>query len=79
MSTTSFEIYKDKAGHFRWKLIAKNGESVAEGGEGYAERRGVMNAVKKLRVWSATEKINDKTVEAKALVKIVTKKVPAKK
>lgn len=75
MSTTSFEIYKDKAGHFRWKLIAKNGESVAEGGEGYAERRGAMNAVKKLKVWAATEKVNDKTVVAKVAVA----KAPAKK
>lgn len=65
MSTTSFEIYKDKAGHFRWKLIAKNGESVAEGGEGYAERRGAMNAVKKLKVWASTEKIVDHTVAQK--------------
>ncbi|MFM2381557.1 MAG: hypothetical protein RLZZ76_324 [Candidatus Parcubacteria bacterium] len=77
MSTTSFEIYKDKAGHFRWKLIAKNGESVAEGGEGYAERRGVMNAVKKLKVWASTEKVNDKTVEIKAPV--ATKKAVVKK
>ena len=73
MSTTQFEIYKDKAGHFRWRLLARNGESVAEGGEGYADRRAVMNAVKKLKVWSATEKINDKT----AVVKVA--KAPAKK
>jgi uncharacterized protein YegP (UPF0339 family) len=74
MSTTAFEIYKDKAGHFRWKLIAKNGESVAEGGEGYAERRSVMNAVKKLKVWASTEKLVDKTIEPKAIAKAPAKK-----
>jgi uncharacterized protein len=61
MSTTSFEVYKDKKGHYRWRLIAKNGESVAEGGEGFVDRRHAMNAVKKLKVWASTEKIVDKT------------------
>jgi uncharacterized protein YegP (UPF0339 family) len=76
MSTTSFELYKDKAGHFRWKLISRNGESVAEGGEGYVERRAAMNAIKKLSAWAATEKIVDKTVAAAAPAK---KAAPKKK
>lgn len=74
MSTTSFELYKDKAGHFRWRLRAKNGESVAEGGEGFAERRTAMNAIKKLRVWAATDKLVDHTVTPAA-----PKAAPAKK
>jgi hypothetical protein len=69
MSTTSFELYKDKAGHFRWKLMSRNGESVAEGGEGYVERRAAMNAIKKLSSWAATEKIVDKTVATPAPAK----------
>lgn len=28
-------FYKDKAGEFRWKLNASNGEQIANGGEGY--------------------------------------------
>ncbi|MFM2374432.1 MAG: hypothetical protein RLZZ234_427 [Candidatus Parcubacteria bacterium] len=76
MSTTSFELYKDKAGHFRWKLVSRNGESVAEGGEGYVERRAAMNAIKKLKVWASTEKITDMTVTAPAPAK---KAAPKKK
>lgn len=60
--TTKFEVYKDKKGHFRWKLLSRNGESVAEGGEGYSEKRGVMNAIKKLKDWASTDNINDTTV-----------------
>lgn len=29
------EIYKDKAGEFRWRLKSKNRRIIAEGGEGY--------------------------------------------
>jgi uncharacterized protein len=74
--STSFELYKDKAGHFRWRLRAKNGESVAEGGEGFTERRTAMNAIKKLKVWAATDKMVDHTIPAKAAP--APKKAPAK-
>ncbi len=66
MSTTKFHVYKDKAGHFRWKLLSRNGESVCEGGEGYKEKRGAMNAVKKLKVWASTTKIEDSTLPVPA-------------
>jgi uncharacterized protein YegP (UPF0339 family) len=71
MSTTSFEVYKDKKGHYRWRLVARNGENVAEGGEGFVDRRHAMNAVKKLKVWASTEKIIDKTMPAVAPKKAV--------
>jgi uncharacterized protein len=60
--STKFEIYKDKKGHFRWKLLSRNGESVAEGGEGYAEKRGAMTAIKKLKDWASTAEIMDTTL-----------------
>jgi uncharacterized protein len=73
MNKTGFEVYKDKKGHFRWKLVAKNGENVAEGGEGFVDKRHAMNAVRKLKVWASTDIITDKTVAVKAN-KPVTKK-----
>lgn len=59
MAKTKFEVYKDKQGNFRWRLLAQNGESVATGGEGYSEKRSVINAVKKLKDWANTEEIMD--------------------
>lgn len=58
--TTKFEVYKDKKGHFRWRLLSSNGEAVASG-EGYKEKRGAMDAVKKLKDWSATKEVVDLT------------------
>ncbi len=62
-ATTKFEIYTDTKGHFRWKLLSKNGESVAVGGEGYTEKRGATNAVKKLKDWANTTVVVDTTVK----------------
>jgi uncharacterized protein len=40
-----YELYKDKAGEFRWRLIASNGQIIAIGGEGYKTRVGAMNGI----------------------------------
>ncbi|MFZ2522186.1 MAG: DUF1508 domain-containing protein [Minisyncoccia bacterium] len=69
MSNTKFNVYKDKSGHFRWKLLSRNGESVCEGGEGYKDKRDVINAVKKLKVWANTVNIVDLTVPTKPSTK----------
>ena len=60
-STTRFQVYKDKSGQFRWRLLSRNSEMVASG-EGYKNKRDVVNAVKKLKVWASTTVINDDTV-----------------
>jgi uncharacterized protein YegP (UPF0339 family) len=33
-----FEIYKDAKGEFRWRLIASNGQMIANSGEGYKSK-----------------------------------------
>jgi uncharacterized protein YegP (UPF0339 family) len=46
---TAFEIYADKAGEFRWRLIHRNGDILADGGEGYSQRSNARRAVDSLR------------------------------
>ncbi|MEQ8689635.1 MAG: YegP family protein, partial [Pseudomonadales bacterium] len=43
-----FEVYKDKAGEFRFRLKAGNGEVILTG-EGYAGKSGVTNGIKSVR------------------------------
>ena len=43
-----FEIYKDKAGEFRFRLKATNGQVIATG-EGYAAMAGCMNGVESVK------------------------------
>jgi len=36
------EIYGDRHGEWRWRVIASNGNIVADGGEGYTTRAGAI-------------------------------------
>ncbi|MEM4781643.1 MAG: HVO_2922 family protein, partial [Halalkalicoccus sp.] len=45
-SSGRFEVYRDKAGEWRWRLVHRNGNVIADGGEGYSSKR---NAIKGLR------------------------------
>ena len=40
-----FEIYLDKAGMYRYRLIANNGEKMCISEEGYKSKSGVMNGI----------------------------------
>lgn len=56
--TTHFAVSRDKKGGYRWKLIGGNGEPVATG-ESYKTRRAMMNAITNLRIWAATDRIEE--------------------
>ena len=43
-----FEIYKDKAGEFRFRLKAGNGQTILAS-EGYKDKSGVMNGVESVK------------------------------
>jgi len=38
-SKATFEVYEDQAGEYRWRLVHRNGNIIADGGEGYASRQ----------------------------------------
>lgn len=44
-----FEIYEDARGEWRWRLVAKNGQTVADGGEGYKKEGNARRALKAFR------------------------------
>jgi uncharacterized protein YegP (UPF0339 family) len=48
--TYDVDVYKDKAGEFRWRLVAPNGKIIADGGEGYSTRASAVRAAKRLSV-----------------------------
>ncbi|MCM1164450.1 MAG: YegP family protein [Lachnospiraceae bacterium] len=43
-----FEVYKDKAGEFRFRLKAKNGKIIAVG-EGYKTKASCLNGIESIR------------------------------
>lgn len=50
-------IYSDKAGEFRWKLVASNGKTVADSGEGYSSLSNAKRAAKSFKWRTAFSKI----------------------
>ena len=43
-----FEVYEDKAGEFRFRLKARNGEIIATS-EGYKQKAGCLNGIESVR------------------------------
>ena len=56
-----FEVYFDKAGLYRYRLIASNGESIAMSEEGYKSKNGCMNGIKSVSVNAPDAEIIDES------------------
>ena len=61
MPEPKFEWFKDKAGKFRFRLLAANGEIIATS-EGYSSKDGCVNGIESVKKNAPIAKI----VEAKA-------------
>ena len=57
-----FEVYKDKAGKFRFRLKATNGEIIATG-EAYESKAGCTNGIDSIRTNAPEASIEDKSKE----------------
>ena len=58
-----FEIYFDKAGLYRYRLIAPNGESIAMSEEGYKSKSGCLNGIKSVANNAIDAAIIDETTD----------------
>ncbi len=59
VSNPKFEIYKDKAGEFRFRLKAKNGQIIAVG-EGYKTKKACLNGIASIQKNAPEAKIEEK-------------------
>ncbi|WP_035201261.1 YegP family protein [Agrobacterium tumefaciens] len=57
-----FEVYKDKAGEFRFRFRASNGE-VMFGSEGYKAKASALSAIESIKKNSPGAAIVDETAE----------------
>ncbi len=53
-----FEIYKDKKGQFRWRLLANNNQVIASG-EGYTSKASCKNGIESVRKNAPKAEIED--------------------
>ncbi len=40
-----YNIFKDKAGEWRWRLVATNGKIIADSGEGYNNKADCLHGI----------------------------------
>jgi uncharacterized protein YegP (UPF0339 family) len=57
----TFQVYKDKAGEFRWTLKASNGEPIGDSNEGYKAKADLLHAIDLIQKGAAEAKIKDET------------------
>lgn len=55
-----FEVYKDKAGEFRFRLKAANGQVIATG-EGYKTKASALNGIDSIRKNAPDAPVDDQT------------------
>ncbi len=58
-----FEVYLDKAGLYRYRLIATNGESIAICEEGYKSKSGCLNGIRSVSVNAVNPEIIDESLD----------------
>jgi uncharacterized protein YegP (UPF0339 family) len=59
---SEFEIYKDKAGEYRWRLRSSGSNKIiADSGEGYIHKHDCLNGIKLVQTQSPIAAIDDKT------------------
>ncbi|WP_431240434.1 YegP family protein [Mycolicibacterium aichiense] len=56
-----FELYKDKAGEFRFRLKAGNGEVIATG-EGYKTKASALNGIESIKKNAPDAPVDDQTL-----------------
>jgi len=44
-----FEVYADKGGEYRWRLISSNGQNVASAGESFDSKSNAKRAAENVR------------------------------
>jgi hypothetical protein len=55
-----FELYEDKSGEFRWRLVASNGQSIATGGEGYKTKASAKAGIESVKKNAPIAEIEEK-------------------
>ena len=56
-----FEVYKDKAGEFRWRLRMTNTKVIATSGEGYASKQACEEGIESVKKHAADAAIEEKS------------------
>ena len=57
----TFELYKDKAGEYRWRLRHQNTNIIADSGQGYNDKSDAINGIESVKKNAPDAPIEDQT------------------
>lgn len=52
-SQATFELYEDRADEWRWRLVHRNGNIIADGGEGYTSKQNARKGIRSVKTNAA--------------------------
>jgi hypothetical protein len=55
--TATFEVFQDSADEWRWRLVASNGNIIADSGEGYRSKQGVKRGIASVKRTAADAEV----------------------
>lgn len=47
-----FEMYESSNGEWRWRLVAPNGRTIADSGEGYSSKQACQEGIQSVKRWA---------------------------
>ncbi|MCH7998059.1 MAG: DUF1508 domain-containing protein [Chloroflexi bacterium] len=56
-----FQIFKDSAGEYRWRLRADNNKIIADSAEGYKAKSDCKHAIDLVKLLAPTAEVQDQT------------------
>ena len=56
---TKIDVYKDKAGEWRWKLVHANGNIMADSSEGYKNKKDCVKSLNSVKSFMAGSIVKD--------------------
>ncbi|MCL7417313.1 MAG: DUF1508 domain-containing protein [Halalkalicoccus sp.] len=54
-----FEVYRDRASEWRWRLVHRNGNIIADGGEGYSSKQSAIKGLRSVQHNAPGARIRD--------------------
>ena len=62
MSNATFELYEDRAGKWRWRLVHRNGNIIADSGQGYSTKRGAKQGIESVKTNAPEASVEEHSV-----------------
>ncbi len=54
-----FEMYESSNGEWRWRLVAPNGRTIADSGEGYSSKQACQDGIESVKRYAAEASIEE--------------------